>query len=109
MTTQTPAPAGPGWITFLIAAACGLIAANLYFAQPLIGLIGPELGLTPAQSGLIVTMTQVGYGLGLLFVVPLGDLFENRRLILTVLALGIVAALGLALARTPSVFLASAS
>ena len=106
MTTQTPAPAGPGWITFLIAAACGLIAANLYFAQPLIGLIGPELGLTPAQSGLIVTLTQVGYGLGLLFVVPLGDLFENRRLILTVLALGIVAALGLALARTPSVFLA---
>ena len=98
--------AGPGWITFLIAAACGLIAANLYFAQPLIGLIGPELGLTPAQSGLIVTLTQVGYGLGLLFVVPLGDLFENRRLILTVLALGIVAALGLALARTPSVFLA---
>ena len=37
--------------------ACGLIAANLYFAQPLIGLIGPELGLTPAQSGLIVTLT----------------------------------------------------
>ena len=96
-------PGDPGWITYLIAAACGLIAANLYFAQPLIGLIGPELGLSPAEAGLIVTMTQLGYGLGLLFVVPLGDLFENRRLILTVLALGIVSALGLALARTPSI------
>src|SRR4051812_3619338 len=39
-----PQAGDPGWITYLIAAACGLIAANLYFAQPLIGLIGPELG-----------------------------------------------------------------
>lgn len=104
MTSDAPT-APPGWINLLIAAACGLIAANLYFAQPLIGLIGPEVGLSPAQAGLLVTMTQVGYGLGLLFVVPLGDLFENRRLILTVLALGVVSALGLALARTPSIFL----
>lgn len=105
MTSRDTTGAVPGWTVLLIAAACGLIAANLYLAQPLIGLIGPELGLSPAGAGLIVTMTQVGYGLGLLFVVPLGDLFENRRLILGVLALGILAALGLALARSPHLFL----
>ncbi len=102
---STTATAIQGWMTLLIATACGLIVANLYFAQPLIALIAADLGLSPAQGGLIVTMTQIGYGLGLLFVVPLGDLFENRRLILIVLAVGIVAALGLALSTAPAAFL----
>ncbi|PNA18990.1 MFS transporter, partial [Pseudomonas sp. MPR-R1B] len=46
------------------------------------------LGLSHAAAGLIVTMTQIGYGTGLLFIVPLGDLVENRTLICTVIALG---------------------
>ncbi len=95
-------------MTFLLAAACGLIAANLYYAQPLIGLISTSLGLSPGAAGLIVTLTQVGYGLGLLFIVPLGDLFENRKLILSVIGLGTLAVIGAGIASSPLPFLASA-
>lgn len=65
----------------LLAGAAGIIVANLYYAQPLVGPIGAALGMPPAAAGLIVTLTQIGYTLGLLFIVPLGDLVENRRLI----------------------------
>ena len=68
------------WITFLLALSCGLIVANIYYAQPLVGPIAAELGLSPKAAGLVVTMTQIGYGVGLFFIVPLGDLVENRRL-----------------------------
>ena len=67
------APVSSG-ITFLLALSCGLIAANLYYAQPLVGPIAAELGIGPQAAGLIVTMTQLGYGAGLLLIVPLGDL-----------------------------------
>ena len=72
----------PGMV-MLLAAATGLIVANLYYAQTLVGPISAATGLSPQAAGLIVTLTQIGYTLGLLFVVPLGDLLENRRLIVT--------------------------
>ena len=78
----------PSWITFLIALSCGLIVANIYYAQPLVGPIAAELGLSPKAAGLVVTMTQIGYGVGLFFIVPLGDLIENRKLVLFVMTLG---------------------
>ncbi len=68
-------------LTWLLAAACGLIAANVYYAQPLAGLIGRAIGLPLEASGLVVTLTQVGYGAGLFLIVPLGDLIENRILV----------------------------
>jgi len=68
-------------MVLLLATSAGIIVANLYYAQPLVGPIGAALGLPPAAAGLIVTLTQIGYTLGLLFIVPLGDLLENRRLI----------------------------
>lgn len=92
-------------MTFMFAAACGLIAANLYYGQPLAGPISQQLGFTPAATGLIVTLTQIGYGLGLLLIVPLGDLVENRRLILTLIACAALALLGAALAWSPLLFL----
>jgi predicted MFS family arabinose efflux permease len=95
-------------VTFLLAAACGLIAANIYYAQPLIGPISASLGIPPSAAGLIVTMTQIGYGAGLLLIVPLGDLLENRRLVLAVIALGACALLGAAFSPSPLPFLASA-
>src|SRR5579872_6434126 len=73
----------PAWMTFLLAAACGLIVANVYFAQPLISLIAADVGLNKSAASLIVTLTQGGYCAGLLLLVPLGDLIENRRLIVT--------------------------
>jgi predicted MFS family arabinose efflux permease len=83
-------------MTLLLAFACGLIAANLYYAQPLAGPIGAALGLSPGATGLIVTLTQIGYGAGLLLVVPLGDLLETRRLVLTLIGLAALALLGVA-------------
>src|SRR5579862_884778 len=75
----------PGWMTFLLAASCGLLAANIYYAQPLIGLIAPAIGLDAKAASLIVTFTQCGYCAGLALLVPLGDLVENRRLVVATL------------------------
>jgi predicted MFS family arabinose efflux permease len=86
------------WVTLLLATACGVIVANLYYAQPLIGPIAAATGLAPAAAGLVVTMTQIGYGLGLLLIVPLGDLIENRRLVVWALCLTIAALVMLSLA-----------
>ncbi|WP_261304227.1 MFS transporter [Paenibacillus andongensis] len=69
------------WIILILATACGVIAANLYYAQPLVGPISSALGLSAGAAGLIVTLTQIGYGIGLLFIVPLGDILENRKLV----------------------------
>lgn len=85
----------PSSFIFLLACAVGTIAANLYYAQPLVALIAKSLSLDPAMAGLVVTLTQVGYGLGVLFIVPLGDLVENRKLILSMLGLGVLAILSL--------------
>ncbi|MGK6314431.1 MFS transporter [Neorhizobium sp. DT-125] len=106
-TATLAAPAAPSamsaGMTFVMAAACGLVAANLYYAQPLAGPIAASIGLPAHATGLIVTLTQIGYGLGLLLIVPLGDLLENRRLILTMIGavtLALVAA-GLSTASVP--------
>lgn len=111
MTASADSPTGLGAITpalvALLAASCGLAVANLYYAQPLIAPISAELGLSPAAAGLIVTMTQVGYVIGLLFIVPLGDLLENRRLISFVLGLCAVALLAATLSTTALPFLAA--
>src|SRR6201991_2472012 len=67
-------------LLLLMATATGLSVANNYFAQPLLDLLGRELQLSTTVAGMIITAAQVGYGLGLLLLVPLGDLVERRRL-----------------------------
>ena len=94
-------------LTVVLAAACGLIAANMYYAQPLAGPIAAALGLSPSLTGLIVTLTQFGYSAGLLLIVPLADLLENRRLILVMLGIVTVALLAAGLATHPAPFLVS--
>jgi predicted MFS family arabinose efflux permease len=109
--TNTAAPLAPsglsGAMTFVMAAACGLIAANLYYAQPLAGPIAASIGLPAHLTGLIVTLTQIGYGIGLLLIVPLGDLVENRRLILTMIGATVVALLAAGLSTAALPFLAA--
>jgi predicted MFS family arabinose efflux permease len=113
-TTSTPADSSldnetvSKLITFLLAVACGLIVANLYYAQPLVGPISASLGLSPEAAGLIVTMAQMGYVAGLLLIVPLGDLFENRNLVLCVIGVAAVALFGAALSTQPLPFLFAA-
>ncbi len=100
---QTPPPQDstlrPG-LVWLMAAASGATAANLYYNQPLLGDIGRELGGQGASLGLVPTLTQVGYAAGMLFIVPLGDSLERRRVILTMSALVSLALVGAALAPT---------
>lgn len=82
--------------TLLVALACGLAVANIYYAQPLLDELAGEFHLSPATAGLVAMITQAGYALGLLLLVPLGDLLDRRKLagiqsLLSALALGAVA------------------
>jgi predicted MFS family arabinose efflux permease len=74
-----------------LAAATGAFAANLYYAQPLIASIAPDIGVGPGLAGTLVSVTQIGYGLGLFFLVSLTDLVESKRLVLLALAVTVVA------------------
>lgn len=114
MTSNTATLSGPATpsamsasMTFIMAAGCGLVAANLYYSQPLAGPIAASIGLPSHATGLIVTLTQVGYGLGLLLIVPLGDLLENRRLIVTMIAAATVALIAAGLSTGVLPFLAA--
>ena len=79
---STPAVEGLSPLLVLImAAATGLAVGSNYFAQPLLPTMARELELSTAKAGVIVTTAQLGYAAGLLFIVPLGDLFERRGLI----------------------------
>jgi predicted MFS family arabinose efflux permease len=92
-------------MVMLFAFCCGAIVANIYYAQPIIELIAPDIGLTPALASLIVSLTQIGYALGLFFLVPLGDLLENRKLMIITNLVAIASLLGAAFAEQPNVFL----
>jgi predicted MFS family arabinose efflux permease len=105
--TAAPTPdIAPGMVR-LLAFSAGLIVANLYYAQTLVGPISAATGLSLDAAGLIVTLTQVGYALGLLFIVPLGDLLENRRLVFVALLATALALAAAALSSSAWVFLAA--
>ncbi len=74
-------------LVILLAVACGAAVANLYYAQPLLHTLAHAFGVADGTAGLLVTFGQVGYVLGLAFLVPLGDLRERRGLITATLVL----------------------
>jgi predicted MFS family arabinose efflux permease len=71
----------PRWTLLVFAFTCGASVANIYYAQPLLDAIAATFGISPGAVGLVVTLTQVGYAAGLVFIVPLGDLVDRRKLI----------------------------
>jgi len=77
---DSPAPLATSTV-LLLAIAIGSSAATLYYAQPLLAFVRDDLGLSSAGAGLTVTVTQLGYAVGLILAVPLGDLLERRRLV----------------------------
>jgi predicted MFS family arabinose efflux permease len=85
----------------LLAVATGAAVANLYYAQPLLRTLAHAFGVSDATAALLVTITQVGYVVGLALVVPLGDLRERRRLITVTM---LISAAGLALAAAAPTF-----
>ena len=96
-------------ITFVLAVACGLTVANLYYAQPLLGPIADTFGVSEGTSALVVTVTQLGYAAGLALLAPLGDLLENRALTSRMLVLTAIALAGLAFAPSFGTFIALAA
>ncbi|MEU5027777.1 MFS transporter [Streptomyces milbemycinicus] len=76
----------PGWLVALLAVGTGLTAANLYYAQPLLASLSDVFHIDTATAGGLITLTQIGYVVGMLFLVPLGDRFEKRRLVTVLLA-----------------------
>jgi predicted MFS family arabinose efflux permease len=91
----------------LLAATCGAAVANLYYAQPLLHTIARSFSVSDGTAGLLVTITQGGYVIGLALLVPVGDLLERRRLIAATLLLT-AAALALAAAAPSFVLFALA-
>lgn len=91
-----------------MALTCGLVVANIYYNQPLLAAIGRTFHLSDSSASLLATATQVGYTLGILCVVPLGDMLERKRLILLML-LGAAACLGLVAFAPSFALLAGAS
>lgn len=74
-----------GAMVLLLAVGCGLSAANLYYAQPLLHTIASDLHAGSGEAGLMITLSQLGYALGLAFLVPVGDIAPRRRLVPLVL------------------------
>jgi len=102
-----PAAAGrlPAPLVLLLAVCCGVSVANVYYAQPLLDALALDFGIPPMAVGGVVTATQVGCALALLFVVALGDLVHRKRLLCTQLALLALALIGVAWAPTAGLLL----
>lgn len=99
---HSSAAAVPKRLVWLLASGAGLAVASIYYSQPLLGSLGDSLHASPAQVGLIPTLTQLGYALGILLLAPLGDRHDRHHIIalksalltLALLACGLAPALG---------------
>jgi predicted MFS family arabinose efflux permease len=87
----------------VMATCCATSVANVYYAQPLLDAIASEFGIPGAAAGDVVTATQIGCALALLFLVPVGDLVDRKRLVLAELACLVVALGAVALSTTTTV------
>ena len=95
------------FLAALFAVCSGLAIGNLYWAQPLLVQITNGFGLSAASGGLLVTATQIGYAIGILLILPLGDFVRRKRLITIVMTLSIIALISCAL--SPSFIILSLS
>lgn len=82
----------------MLAVASGMAVGNLYWAQPLLAQITSSFGIETAQGGFLIMATQIGYALGLFFIVPLGDVLHRRKLIFTMMMLSILALVAVSMA-----------
>jgi predicted MFS family arabinose efflux permease len=76
------APGLPASLVLLLAAAAGLAVASIYYSQPMLGVLGADIGASDRAVGFVPTLTQLGYALGILLLAPLGDRYDRRRIIL---------------------------
>lgn len=73
----------PRSMLLMMAVVAGFTVANCYYNQPLLELIRNDIGISEQHANLITVITQIGYALGLCFIIPMGDLFSRRRIIVT--------------------------
>lgn len=92
----------PRHIILLMSAMAGLTVANLYYVQPLLEMIRTDIGTDDALANMIAVVTQVGYALGLLLIVPTGDLISRRKII--VVCMTMAALMTLTIARTSHIY-----
>lgn len=88
----------PAPILWTLAIVAGISVANIYYSQPLLNMISQELGVSEFKTNLISMVTQIGYALGLLFIVPLGDLYQRKKIIITSFTILILSLLTIAIA-----------
>ncbi len=94
-----------GRLITLMAVGAGIVVANIYYAQPLLDALGASFGSSRGATSAVVTLDQLGYAVGIVAFVPLGDVLDDRKLTLRVLGLAVVAAAGCAVAPSLAVFL----
>ena len=78
-TTLRPNEGIPTTLMWMMAIMAGVAVANLYYCQPLLNMIREDLQLSEFQVNLMPVCTQVGYALGLLFIIPMGDMYNRRK------------------------------
>ena len=93
------------FLIFILAISCGSLVANIYYAQPIVQFIAKDLNLSSDLSGLLTTFTQIGYGLGLFFIVPMADLFKSKRIIGILIGLTIISLIGTLISTNGIIFL----
>lgn len=89
----------PASLLLMLAIIAGISVANLYYNQPLLNKISEDLHVSEFTANLIPMTTQIGYALGLLFIIPLGDLYKRRNIIVINFLLLSVSMSGFAMAR----------
>ncbi|MEQ1136418.1 MFS transporter [Acinetobacter seifertii] len=104
--SDKPLSSMPRGVILLFAIASGASVANVYYAQPLLDILAKDFNISHASIGGVVTATQIGCALALLFLVPLGDLVNRRRLMTLQLLALVSALLVVAFAHSVSVLLA---
>lgn len=108
-TPQATVPAIPSALMTLLALMCGVAIASAYYAQPLLGDISRALGVSQSYAGAIPMCTQIGIGLGALLFLPLGDIVDDRKLILSMAGAHVAALLLVALSPSAPTLLVSSA
>ena len=93
----------PSSLLWILAIIAGISVANLYYNQPLLNLISHDLKVSEFSANLIAMTTQIGYALGLLFIIPLGDLYKRKTIILINFSILVVSLLTIATA--PNIYI----
>lgn len=96
----------PGYLLLIMAIVSGFTVANLYYSQPLLEGIRTAFGVSDVTANFITVITQTGYALGLLFIVPMADMYSRRKIVSASMLTAMAMALAIAFAPAISVILA---